>query len=260
MDSKESPKFEKLATKEGSTSLNQDKEQKTDSKTNIDKNTFKLKEEPAEGQKKRIKREVEIATIEYLRGEFYVKSEEYWKELDKLKILGPSPEVEVSISSSTILVLDRKGRPVELSLPFSGSETWEKFHQVAKRMGHKKVAMKELPINAVDQHNKTIAIRIYLNRKKEDIIQETRNLLEILDWEAKYFKINIKRPKPRLDVLQKALKVYDIREGQKLKGKTSWKRIASEVFDDVDIDVAISKARHHYNIAVKMIRGGWKDL
>jgi hypothetical protein len=55
--------------------------------------------------------------------------------------------------------------------------------------------------------------------------------------------------------------VYDLRQEQIKQHKTSWRELAKQVFpNDSEIDVAIRKTRRHYDIAKKMIDGGWEQL
>jgi hypothetical protein len=113
-----------------------------------------------------------------------------------------------------------------------------------------------LSIDAIDRKEKTIKIKIHLDRKIEDIIDDVKFLLKVLDSEAKYFRIDLKRPKPHWDAYDKLLKVYDLRREKKI-----WREIASQVYPgDVSIASSMRKVRHLYKQAEKMIKGGWKQI
>jgi len=120
----------------------------------------------------------------------------------------------------------------------------------------KELQLTQLPIHGVDKEHETIVIRIRLNKKKDDIISDIKSLLDALDWEAKYFNIDMRRPRPHLKFLSDALMVYDLHKEQ----KKSWKEIGLALFKYEGLDAAMSKARHHYKEAEKMINGGWKEL
>ncbi len=93
---------------------------------------------------------------------------------------------------------------------------------------------------AVDREEKTIVIKIHLDRKREDIIKGVEYLLTFLKKEGKSADIDFKRPKPHWDEFDKYLKVYDLRK----EGK-SWKKIATQVFPgDESSDLGMRKVRH----------------
>jgi len=116
--------------------------------------------------------------------------------------------------------------------------------------------LNNIPLMAVDKEEKTILIKIHLDRKREDIIEGVEYLLTFLKREGKLADIDFKRPKPHWDEFDKYLKVYDLRK----EGK-SWKKIATQVFPgDESSDSGIRKVRHYYEQALKMINGGWRLL
>lgn len=144
---------------------------------------------------------------------------------------------------------------------------------------------KELPpeleefshIYAVDKEEKTIIIKIYLNRKKEDIIKDVRFLLDLLDKEAKRYKVDLKAKKPRWggDVYDDYLRVFDLKEANP---KMEWSEIAKLVFPgevikehnaphrktrkkELASNSSVSKVFHYWKEANKMInKGGWRQI
>lgn len=111
-------------------------------------------------------------------------------------------------------------------------------------------------IKAINEKDKTITVRIKLNRKREHIEKDLSYLLGLLKKEAKFFKINLRPLRPRWEEHERHIKVYKLRK----EGKT-WRNIADQVFPrDVDKNSAIRKVRHHYSEAVKMINGGWMQI
>lgn len=132
-----------------------------------------------------------------------------------------------------------------------------------------------LAIDAVNLDGNTIAIEIYLDRKKEDILRDVGFLLDVLHREAEYFHVDLGRPKkPQWDVYDKYLQVYDLR---KANPKMSWADIAIEVFPEETIkntaykrkpkrdlipqQSATDKVKHYWKEANKMINeGGWKKI
>jgi hypothetical protein len=142
---------------------------------------------------------------------------------------------------------------------------------------------KELPseleefsdIYAVDKEEKTIIIKIYLGRKKEDIIKDVKFLLDLLDKEAKRYKVDLKAKKPRWGVYDDYLKVYDLKEA---KPEMEWSEIAKLVFPgevikehnaphrktrkkELASNSSISKVFHYWKEANKMInKEGWRQI
>ncbi|MBS3918524.1 MAG: hypothetical protein KG012_06515 [Deltaproteobacteria bacterium] len=113
-----------------------------------------------------------------------------------------------------------------------------------------------ISFNAVDREDKTIVIKIHLDRKREDIIKGVEYLLNTLKKEAKYFSEDFKRPRPRWEEYDKYLKVYDLRK----EGK-GWRKIAHEVYPgDKSLDEGVRKVRLLHERALKMINGGWRQI
>jgi preprotein translocase subunit Sss1 len=113
------------------------------------------------------------------------------------------------------------------------------------------------PICDLDKDEKTIVIKIHLDRKNEDIFKEVKYLIKFLKQEAEVAHIDLKEKRPRWDEYDKYLDVYDLRE----KAKKSWRKIARELFpEDKSKDEGISKVRHYYKQAEKMINGGWHQI
>ena len=51
-------------------------------------------------------------------------------------------------------------------------------------------------LNAVNKENKTVLIKIHLNRKKQNILKDINSLIDFIAKEARYRKFNLKRMKP----------------------------------------------------------------
>ena len=110
--------------------------------------------------------------------------------------------------------------------------------------------------NAVDKGDKTILIKIHLDRKRKNILKDFKYLLDLVDREVKYGKLDLGRLRPRWGEYQTHLDVYDFRKQNK-----SWREIAHLVYPgDESTDSAIRKVRHHYQQAKKMIAGGWMQI
>lgn len=133
---------------------------------------------------------------------------------------------------------------------------------------------KYLDIHAVDKGEKTIIIKIHLDRKKEDIIKDVRFLLGLLDKQAKKYKVDLKAKRPQWDVYKKYLQVYDLK---KVDPKMTWSDIAIKVFPDeiyknpahkrkprkaiLPQPSAVDKVKYYWREANKMINeGGWKQI
>jgi hypothetical protein len=111
-------------------------------------------------------------------------------------------------------------------------------------------------LKAIDKNDKTILLKIHLDRKKENILKDFRNFLKFIQKEAKQRQFNFRRPRPRWDEYDNHLKVYDLR-----KKKKSWRQIAQIIFpNDESPDSAMRKVRHHYRQAERMINGGWGQI
>jgi hypothetical protein len=137
-----------------------------------------------------------------------------------------------------------------------------------------------LTLNAVNKKDRTITIKIHLDRQKEDIKNDLEFLLKLLALEAKMFDLDIGiSKKPQWDIYDKYLQVYDMK---KANPKMEWSEIAKEVFPrEVDrnrvpvqalgsrkirksekaYDTAVSKVRYFWKEANKMInKGGWRQI
>jgi len=136
-------------------------------------------------------------------------------------------------------------------LSYYEGDYFQKTDELRKKLSKIKI---HISLDGVDQKDKTITIKIHLDRKKQDIMKGVEYLLNTLKKEAKYFGKDFKRPKPHLDKYEKYLKVYDLRK----EGK-SWRQIACEVFPgDKSWDKGMRKVRYYYEQAKKMINGGWR--
>jgi hypothetical protein len=142
---------------------------------------------------------------------------------------------------------------------------------------------KELPpefeefsyIHAVDKGEKTVIIKIHLDRKKEDIIKDVKFLLDLLGKEAKVYKVDLKAKKPQWDVYDKYLQVYDLKEANP---EMEFSGIAKLVFPDEVIkehnaphrktrkkelasNSSVSKVFRYWKEANKMInKEGWRQI
>ena len=124
-------------------------------------------------------------------------------------------------------------------------------------------------LNAVNNGDKTILIKIHLNRKKENILKDVNSLINFIAKEAKYRNFNLKRPKPHWDEYEKYLSVYDLK---KENPRLTWSDIAKKIFPDevyenkklskqIALPSARDKVRYYWNRANIMInKGGWKEI
>lgn len=128
-------------------------------------------------------------------------------------------------------------------------------------------------LNAVHKEDKTIQIKIHLNRKKENILKDIHSLIDFIAKEAKYRKFNLKRPKPHWDEYEKYLRVYDLK---KEHPTLTWSEIAKDILPDeiekhvsphkqqikiLATQTAKDKVRYYWNRANIMInKGGWKEI
>jgi hypothetical protein len=121
------------------------------------------------------------------------------------------------------------------------------------------------PINAVNEKDNTIIVKIHLDRTKGEIITDLQKLLRLLDEQAKPRGIKFRRTKPHLKEYENYLKVYDLRK----KDKRTWPNIALEIFPaemaynkkrkKIPEPSAVSKVRNYYNQAVRMIdKNEWR--
>lgn len=130
-----------------------------------------------------------------------------------------------------------------------------------------------LDIHAVDKGEKSIIIKIHLDRKKEDITKDVRFLLDLLYKQTKNYKVDLKAKRPQWDVYDKYLQVYDLK---KANSKMSWADIAIRVFPGeifknpaykrkprktiLPHPSAVDKVKHYWKEANKMINRGWKQI
>jgi hypothetical protein len=110
----------------------------------------------------------------------------------------------------------------------------------------------------VDKGNKTVTIKIHLDRKKKEILNDIGLFLDILKREAIHYNIDLKRPKPHWDIYDKFLEVHDLRRED--RKKWSWSKIARKMFPGEPLRSAIDKVRHYDRQAKKMISGGWRQI
>ena len=115
-----------------------------------------------------------------------------------------------------------------------------------------------LSIDAVDKENKTVIIKIHLDRKKKEILRDMGLFLDILKREAKDYNVDLKRPKPHWDIYDKFLKVHDLRTED--RKKWSWSKIAGKMFPREPLRSAIDRVRHYDRQAKRMISGGWRQI
>ncbi|NWG03607.1 MAG: hypothetical protein HXY44_12200 [Syntrophaceae bacterium] len=148
-------------------------------------------------------------------------------------------------------------------------EKWRKQHPDQFRKRGRFFSL----LNAMHKEDKTIQIKIRLNRKKGNILKDINSLIDFIDKEAKYRKFNLKGLKPHWDEYAKYLRVYDLK---KENPRLTWSDIAKEIFPDevkkkvsphkFQIKVlahqsAKDKVRYYWNRANIMInKGGWKEI
>ena len=82
--------------------------------------------------------------------------------------------------------------------------------------------------------------------------------LDILKREAKDYNVDLKRPKPHLDIYDKFLEVHDLRTED--RKKWSWSKIAGKMFPGEPLRLAVDKVRHYDRQAKRMISGGWRQI
>lgn len=126
-----------------------------------------------------------------------------------------------------------------------------------------------LAIDAVNKKNKTIMVKIRLDRTREDILEDIERLLTLLKKEAKIFGIDMERKvKLHWDEIEKYIKVYDLK---KQNPQITWDEVAKQIFPGEDYwnkkftkqlatQGAKDKVRHYYRQAIKMINGGWREI
>ena len=124
-----------------------------------------------------------------------------------------------------------------------------------------------MAIDAVNEKDRTIMLKIRLDRKREDILEDMGQLLTLLKKEAKILGLDLMRNvKLHWDEIDKYIKVYDLK-----KQNQTWNDIAKQMFP-VEVDwnrkhtkelattSAKDKLRHYHRQAIKMINGGWREI
>jgi len=128
-----------------------------------------------------------------------------------------------------------------------------------------------LAIDAVNKKNKTIMVKIRLDRTREDILEDIERLLTLLKKEAKILGIDMERKvKLHWDEIEKYIKVYDLK---KQNPRITWGEIAKQLFPgeiyknpynnlskEEVLPSTKDKVRHYYRQAIKMINGGWREI
>lgn len=130
-----------------------------------------------------------------------------------------------------------------------------------------------LSIDAVNREDKTVMVKVHLDRSREDIRRDLDFLLNLLDNEAKHYKVDFKKVKPQWDIYDKYIQVYDLKKNN---SKMTWLEIAKEVFpDQVYKDISPHRklprelvspllkdtVRKYWKVANEMInKEGWKRI
>jgi hypothetical protein len=127
----------------------------------------------------------------------------------------------------------------------SEDENWKVLCEIDKEY---KLAKHVISMNAVDKEEKSIIIKIHLDRERERIIEDVQILLDILDKEAEYYKYDFNRlQKVHLDTHEEDLQVYHLHEqGMGLK------KIALQVYGGEfgkDLNKGEARARKAYDRA-----------
>jgi len=128
-------------------------------------------------------------------------------------------------------------------------------------------------LDAVNLEDRTITIKIHLDRKKDDILKDFKLLLHFLHWEAEYLEMDLGSPKkPQWDVYDKYLQAWDLK---KANPKMEWSEIAERVIPEEAYpnpnkrgkkkilvqQSSIDKVRYYWREANRMInKEGWKQI
>jgi len=156
-------------------------------------------------------------------------------------------------------------------ITFKNLETLDREKEDKGRVRGKQTSRKVLPrmSPAIDPGEKTIIIRIHLDRKKADIGRDVNHLLNLLDKGGGTYKLELKRMKSHWDVYDNYLRVYDLK---KENPKLTWSEIAIIIFPqevykntkrdkNLAMNSAKDKVRNYWRQAKKMIEeGGWKQI
>jgi hypothetical protein len=84
-------------------------------------------------------------------------------------------------------------------------------------------------IHGVNKGEKTVIVKVHLDRKKEDIVKDVKFLLDLLNKEAKSYKVDLKAKRPQWDVYDKYLQVFDLK---KTNPNMEWSEIAKIVIPE----------------------------
>ncbi len=100
------------------------------------------------------------------------------------------------------------------------------------------------PIHSVDKEEKTIIIKIHLDRQNKDIEKDLKSLIRHLREEAKIQGINLKPLRPRWDEYDKYLEILKLKQ-QGLKGIAIAKKLFSK-----EVTKTVSPIRHRIGESV----------
>ena len=134
-----------------------------------------------------------------------------------------------------------------------------------------------LKIHAVEKEEKTVIVKIRLDRKKDDIVRDIKFLLELLREEAQIYGVDLKAKKPRWRdrVYDDYLRVFDLK---KANPRMEWSEIAKMVFPgevikghnaphrktrkkELASNSSVSKVFHYWKEANKIInKEGWRQI
>ena len=129
-----------------------------------------------------------------------------------------------------------------------------------------------LALDAVNKEDNTIMLKIHLDRKKEDIVEDFNFLLDLIEYEAELLDVGLATSKrPRWSIYDEYFKVYDLK---KANPEMTWSEIAKKVIKGATYETldrrgkkknlvhqwAIDKVRHYWREANKMVEGGWRRI
>jgi len=121
-----------------------------------------------------------------------------------------------------------------------------------------------LALDGVDEKERTVLVKIRLDRNKEDLQEDLKYLLDLLEWEAKelHAYLSTSEPfKPQWDVYDKCIDAWEFRK----QGKT-YPEIAKLILPkyfagaNANPENAINLVKHYKRKAEKMINGGWRRI
>lgn len=134
---------------------------------------------------------------------------------------------------------------------------WKALCGIAKRYP-KRVLKETIVINAVDWKEKTIIVKIHLDRGKDQIKRDFEELVDILYKEANFQKRKFNEPKFHLNQLERDLEIYDKRR----EGK-SWNEIGLELIkegSEKELERAADRARKGFMKGKRLIEEEHKKL